>query len=128
MNRRQLLQFRGGMGRGRSGAARGENLSTKSQFADLNACKGVHVVQPDNRRAGGVTEWMVIAAITDAHGLELTSHGCGATNLNMLLAMPNAIYMETGGAHKLGEWRDAGARGAGHEQRSFPAEIQRYRV
>lgn len=27
-------------------------------------------VQPDNRRAGGVTEWMEIAAIADAYGLE----------------------------------------------------------
>jgi len=26
----------------------------------------------------------------------MASHGGGPTNLNMLLAMPNAIYMETG--------------------------------
>jgi len=29
-------------------------------------------------------------------GVELASHGGGPTNLHMLLAMPNAIYMETG--------------------------------
>jgi L-alanine-DL-glutamate epimerase-like enolase superfamily enzyme len=44
---------------------------------------------------------MEIAAIADGYGLELASHGGGNTNLNMLLAMPNAIYMESGGAHKL---------------------------
>lgn len=79
--------------------ATGENLYTKYQFADLIARKGADVVQPDNRRAGGVTEWMEIAAVANAYGLELASHGGGQTNMNMLLTMPNAIYMETGGAH-----------------------------
>jgi L-alanine-DL-glutamate epimerase-like enolase superfamily enzyme len=81
--------------------ATGENLATKYAFADLIGRRGADVVQPDNRRAGGVTEWMEIAAIADGYGLELASHGGGNTNLNMLLAMPNAIYMESGGAHKL---------------------------
>ena len=40
---------------------------------------------------------MEIAAIADGFGIEVASHGGGATNLNMLLAMPNAIYMETSG-------------------------------
>ena len=77
--------------------ATGENLYTKYQFADVIARKGVDVVQPDNRRAGGVSEWLEIAAIADANGLELASHGGGKANMNMLLTMPNAIYMETSG-------------------------------
>jgi len=81
--------------------ATGENLYTKYAFADLIARRGADVVQPDNRRAGGVTEWMEIAALADANGLELASHGGGSTNLNMLLAMPNAIYMETSGPRKM---------------------------
>jgi len=81
--------------------ATGENLATKYAFVDLIARRGADVVQPDSRRAGGVTEWMEIAAIADGYGLELASHGGSATNLNMLLAMPNAIYMESGGARKL---------------------------
>lgn len=81
--------------------ATGENLATKYAFADLIARRGADVVQPDSRRAGGVTEWMEIAAIADGYGLELASHGGSATNLNMLLAMPNAIYMESGGARQL---------------------------
>ncbi len=80
--------------------ATGENLNTKYAFADLIARRGADVVQPDNRRAGGVTEWMEIAAVADAYGLEVASHGGGSTNLNMLLAMPNAIYMETSGPQK----------------------------
>jgi len=63
---------------------------------DLISRHGVDVVQPDNRRSGGVTEWMEIAAIADGFGLELASHGGGPIDLHMLLAMPNAIYMEYG--------------------------------
>jgi L-alanine-DL-glutamate epimerase-like enolase superfamily enzyme len=80
--------------------ATGENLYTKYQFADLIARKAADVVQPDNRRAGGVTEWLEIAALSDSFGIELASHGGGQTNLNMLLTMPNAIYMESSGAHE----------------------------
>lgn len=76
--------------------ATGENEYTKYPFLDLLKKGGVDVVQPDNRRAGGLTEWMEIAAIADAFGVEVASHGGGPTNLHMLLAMPNAIYMETG--------------------------------
>ena len=35
-------------------------------------------------------------AIADAFNVELASHGGAPTNMHMLLAMPNAIYMESG--------------------------------
>jgi len=76
--------------------ATGENEYTKYAFLDLLKRSAADVVQPDNRRAGGVTEWMEIAALADAFGVEVASHGGGPTNLHMLLAMPNAIYIETG--------------------------------
>jgi len=108
--------------------ATGENLATKYAFADLIARKGVDVVQPDNRRDGGVTEWMEIGALADAHGLELASHGGSATNLNMLLAMPNAIYMETGGARKLVNGEMLAPEEPGMSSEVSEAEIKRYRV
>ncbi|HKA01381.1 MAG TPA: mandelate racemase/muconate lactonizing enzyme family protein [Candidatus Solibacter sp.] len=108
--------------------ATGENLATKYSFADLIARKGVDVVQPDNRRAGGVTEWIEIAAIADAHGLELASHGGSATNLNMLLAMPNAIFMETSGARKLVNGEILAPEEPGMSSEVSEAEIKRYRV
>jgi L-alanine-DL-glutamate epimerase-like enolase superfamily enzyme len=80
--------------------ASGENLYTRFAFANWIGHRASDVVQPDNRRAGGLTEWMEIAAIADGFGIEVASHGGGATNLNMLLAMPNAIYMETSGPQK----------------------------
>lgn len=81
--------------------ATGENLNTKYAFADLIARRGADVVQPDSRRAGGVCEWMEIAATADCYEVKVASHGGGPTDLNMLLAMPNAIYMETSGPHRM---------------------------
>jgi len=76
--------------------ATGENLYGKYEFFELLRAGGADVVQPDNRRAGGVSEWMEIGAIADAFNVELASHGGAPTNMHMLLAMPNAIYMESG--------------------------------
>ncbi len=108
--------------------ATGENLATKYQFADLIARRGADVVQPDNRRAGGVTEWMEIAAVADAYGIELASHGGGSTNLNMLLAMPNAIYMETSGAHRMIEGEYPAPEAPGMSSEVSEDEIRRYKV
>ena len=76
--------------------ATGENEYTKYAYADLISRRGVDIVQPDNRRSGGVSEWMEIAAIAAGFGLDVASHGGGPTNVHMLLAMPNAIYLESG--------------------------------
>jgi L-alanine-DL-glutamate epimerase-like enolase superfamily enzyme len=108
--------------------ATGENLNTRYAFADLIARRGADVVQPDNRRAGGVTEWMEIAAVADAYGLELASHGGGATNLNMLLAMPNAIYMETSGARKMVGGEVPAPEEPGMSSEVAAADIHKYRV
>ncbi len=81
--------------------ATGENEYNKHAFMDLLQKKGADVVQPDSRRAGGPTEWMEIGAIADGFGVELASHGGGPANMNILCAIPNAIYMESGGKQKM---------------------------
>lgn len=81
--------------------ATGENEYNKHAFMDLLLKKGADVVQPDNRRAGGPTEWIEIAAISDGFGVELASHGGGPANMNILCAIPNAIYMESSGKQKI---------------------------
>ncbi len=108
--------------------ATGENLNTKYAFADLIARRGADVVQPDNRRAGGVTEWMEIAAIADANGLEVASHGGGSTNLNMLLAMPNAIYMETSGPQRIRNGEVQAPEEPGMSSEVSSDEIRKYKV
>ncbi len=108
--------------------ATGENLNTKYAFADLISRRGADVIQPDNRRAGGVTEWMEIAALADANGLEIASHGGGLTNLNMLLAMPNAIYMESSGPQKIKDGEVAAPEEPGMSSQVSDAEIKKYKV
>ena len=108
--------------------ATGENLNTKYAFADLIARRGADVVQPDNRRAGGVTEWMEIAAIADAYGLELASHGGSMVNLNLVLAMPNAIYMETAGAKKMVDGEVSAPEDPGMGSEVSETEIRKYKV
>jgi L-alanine-DL-glutamate epimerase-like enolase superfamily enzyme len=108
--------------------ATGENLNTRYEFADLIARRGADLVQPDNRRAGGVTEWMEIAAIADGYGVEVASHGGGSTNLNMLLAMPNAIYMETGGPQKMIDGEVAAPEEPGMSSEVSAEEIRKYKV
>ncbi|HET9177869.1 MAG TPA: mandelate racemase/muconate lactonizing enzyme family protein [Terriglobia bacterium] len=108
--------------------ATGENLNTKYAFADLIARRGADIVQPDDRRAGGVCEWMEIAAIADGYHVEVASHGGGQTNLNMLLAMPNAIYMESGGPQKMIDGEVLGPEAPGMSSEVSAEEIRKYKV
>jgi L-alanine-DL-glutamate epimerase-like enolase superfamily enzyme len=108
--------------------ATGENLNTKYAFADLIRRRGADVVQPDNRRAGGVSEWMEIAAIADGYEVEVASHGGGATDLNMLLAMPNAIYMEAGGPIKMIDGEAPAPEEPGMSSEVSAEEIRKYKV
>jgi L-alanine-DL-glutamate epimerase-like enolase superfamily enzyme len=108
--------------------ATGENLNTKYAFADLIRRRGADVVQPDNRRAGGVSEWMEIAAIAGGYGVEVASHGGGATNLNMLLAMPNAIYMESGGPAKMIDGEVPAPEEPGMGSEVSAEQIRKYKV
>jgi len=108
--------------------ATGENLNTRYEFADLIGRHGADIVQPDNRRAGGVTEWMEIAAVADVHGVEVASYGGGPTNLNMLLAMPNAIYLETGGPIKMIDGEVPAPEEPGMSSEVGAEEIRKYKV
>lgn len=108
--------------------ATGENLNTRYAFAELIAKHGADVVQPDNRRAGGPSEWMEIAAIADGYGVELASHGGGTPNLNMLLAMPNAIYMESGGRIKMIDGEVSAPQEPGMGSEANLEEIRKYKV
>ena len=108
--------------------ATGENLNTKYAFADLIARRGADIVQPDNRRAGGVSEWMEIAAIADGYEVEVASHGGGSIDLNMLLTMPNAIYMESGGARKMVDGEVLAPEEPGMGSEVSAGEIRKYKV
>lgn len=74
--------------------ATGENEYTKHGFRDIIATGAVSILQPDARYTGGVTEFLKIAAMADAHGLDICPHGEQLAHLNLLAAIPNALMLE----------------------------------
>jgi L-alanine-DL-glutamate epimerase-like enolase superfamily enzyme len=43
---------------------------------------------------GGVTEFMKVAAMAQAHGLDICPHGDQQCHLHLLAAIPNALFLE----------------------------------
>lgn len=75
--------------------ASGENNYGKRQFRELFERRAVDIVQPDLRRAGGVTECFEIGLMADAFNIPYASHG-GGIHLHVLAALPNTLFMESG--------------------------------
>lgn len=75
--------------------AAGENRYGLADFRDLVAGGGIGIVQPDLRRAGGVTDCMEVGLMAAGFGIPYASHGGGA-HIHVLAALPNTIYMESG--------------------------------
>ncbi|NSZ60120.1 mandelate racemase/muconate lactonizing enzyme family protein (plasmid) [Agrobacterium tumefaciens] len=74
--------------------AAGENEYTKFGFRDLIATQSVAILQPDARWMGGVTEFIKVASMAEAHGLDIAAHGDQQVHLHLLGAIPNALYLE----------------------------------
>jgi len=75
--------------------ATGENRFGQAQFRDLFERSAVGVVQPDIRRAGGLTECLEIGLMAKGFNVPYASHGGGA-HLHVLAALPNTIFIESG--------------------------------
>lgn len=75
--------------------ATGENRYGQAAFRDLIERGGVGVVQPDLRRAGGVTDCFEIGLMAAGFNVPYASHGGGA-HIHVLAALPNTIYVESG--------------------------------
>jgi L-alanine-DL-glutamate epimerase-like enolase superfamily enzyme len=75
--------------------ASGENNFGKRQFRALFERRAVDIVQPDLRRAGGVTECLEVGLLADAFNIPYASHG-GGVHLHILAALPNALFLESG--------------------------------
>jgi L-alanine-DL-glutamate epimerase-like enolase superfamily enzyme len=74
--------------------ATGENEYTKHGFRDLISTKAIAILNPDVRYMGGVTEFMKVAAMAQAHGLDIAPHGDQQAHLHLLAAIPNARLLE----------------------------------
>jgi L-alanine-DL-glutamate epimerase-like enolase superfamily enzyme len=77
--------------------AAGENLRTIHEFQRLIDAGGVTFPEPDVSNVGGVTAWLKVAHIAEAHNLPVTSHGVHDLHVHLLAAVPNASYLEVHG-------------------------------
>ena len=71
---------------------------------------------------------LVTAGILSSLATCFASHGGSATNLNMLLAMPNAIYMETSGARKLVDGEMTAPEDPGMSSEVPDADLRRFKA
>jgi len=79
---------------GRIPIAAGENLHTLPEFTALIAAGGVDFPEPDLTTCGGITPFMKVARLAEAHGLPVISHGAHDLHIHLLAASPNAAYLE----------------------------------
>ena len=77
--------------------ASGENLRTLWDFARLIEAGGVTFPEPDVTNCGGITPFLKIAHLAEAHNLPVTSHGAHDVTVHLLAALPNRSYLEAHG-------------------------------
>jgi L-alanine-DL-glutamate epimerase-like enolase superfamily enzyme len=63
-------------------------------FERMCAADAVDCVQVDVSRCGGITELLRIAAVAEAHGLQISGHCAPALHLAALSAIPNLRHLE----------------------------------
>ncbi|MGB5557667.1 MAG: mandelate racemase/muconate lactonizing enzyme family protein [Paracoccaceae bacterium] len=77
--------------------AAGENLRTLWDFRALIDAGGVTFPEPDVTNCGGITPFMKIAHLAEAHNLPVTSHGAHDITVHLLCAAPNGQFLEAHG-------------------------------
>jgi len=77
--------------------ATGENFRTIHQFQQMIAAGGVDFPEPDVANCGGITPWLKIAHLAEAHNLPVTTHGVHDLQVHLLAAIPNPSYLEVHG-------------------------------
>lgn len=75
--------------------ATGENRYGQHAFRDLITRGGAGIIQPDLRRAGGLTDCYEIGLMAAGCNIPYASHG-GGPHIHVLAALPNTLYMESG--------------------------------
>jgi L-alanine-DL-glutamate epimerase-like enolase superfamily enzyme len=74
--------------------ATGEHEYTKFGVRDLVLNEAADIVQVDGGRAGGYTELLKIAAITQAWNLKFAPHALENIHIHLVSAIPNALFLE----------------------------------
>lgn len=74
--------------------AAGENEYTKYGFRDLMDQGRVRILNVDVYLSGGVTEFMKIAAFSQAYGGVIAPHGAHTVHSHLTCAIPNSLILE----------------------------------
>jgi L-alanine-DL-glutamate epimerase-like enolase superfamily enzyme len=118
----------------------GEYGDSLAYFDHLLADEAVDCVQVDVTRCGGYTEWLRIAALAAAHGLEVSGHCAPSLHAPVAAATPNLRHLEWFADHVAIEGRflepgldPSGGRvtplpDAGHGYRIREPDLATYRV
>jgi D-arabinonate dehydratase len=74
--------------------ATGENEYTRYGFRDLIATGAVPILNADAAHVGGVTEFMKVAALAQAHDLDMAPHGKQEVHVHLVAAIANGLILE----------------------------------
>ena len=74
--------------------ATGENEYTRYGFRDLIENRCAAIIQPDALIMGGITEFMKVAALAQAHDLPVAPHGNQDVHVHLVSAVPNGLTVE----------------------------------
>jgi L-talarate/galactarate dehydratase len=74
--------------------AGGEYLYGPVPFRHMMEARSVDIVMVDLMRAGGITQWMKIAAMAEAFNLPIVSHLVPEIHVQLVAAVPNGLTVE----------------------------------
>lgn len=74
--------------------AAGENLHSHYEFHHYLQARALDIVQPDVVTVGGISEWLKVARLAEAHNLTVSTHYAEEIHVHLLAAIPNGGYCE----------------------------------
>jgi L-alanine-DL-glutamate epimerase-like enolase superfamily enzyme len=74
--------------------AGGEYLYGPVPFRHMMEARSVDIVMIDLMRAGGITQWLKIAGMAEAHNLPVVSHLVPELHVHLIAAIPNGLTVE----------------------------------
>ncbi len=72
----------------------GESMYSLSQFKDYLVSGAASIVQVDVARIGGITPWMKVAHMAEAHNVPVCPHFLMELHVSLVCAIPNAPWLE----------------------------------
>lgn len=72
----------------------GESMYSLSQFKEYLIAGAASIVQVDVARIGGITPWMKVAHMAEAHNVPVCPHFLMELHVSLVCAVPNAPWLE----------------------------------